>query len=339
MANYTIIGGDGKQYGPITTEDLYKWITEGRLNAQSQVKAESDAEFRALAAFPEFADALKIQNATPESPTPFAVSTDGPERDYELDIGGCVSRGWELVKNNFGTLFVSFAIMLVISMVAGGLLNGIFSLLPQKIEVVRQIVHLLVVAALAPIMGPLTAGVYYLFIRAHRGQAISIGEMFIGFQNFFKELFVGYLVVTLVIGVCMIPYNVVNDLKVLGILEQMRHAQPAEVQNLVAQLWPALFSTLPVLLICLIPITYLSVNWQFTLPLIIDKQIPFWTAMKTSWKMVHKHWWQVFGLTVVVGLVGIAGALACCVGVLVTIPIGIGAMMFAYETIFGAEKK
>jgi len=56
MANYTIIGGDGKQYGPITGDDLRKWISEGRLNAQSLAKADSDAEFRTLATFPEFAD-------------------------------------------------------------------------------------------------------------------------------------------------------------------------------------------------------------------------------------------------------------------------------------------
>ena len=51
---YTIIGGDGKEYGPISGGDLRKWISEERLNAQSLAKAESDAEFRPLAAFPEF---------------------------------------------------------------------------------------------------------------------------------------------------------------------------------------------------------------------------------------------------------------------------------------------
>jgi len=85
-------------------------------------------------------------------------------------------------------------------------------------------------------------------------------------------------------------------------------------------------------------VTYLSVNWQFTLPLIVDKQLPFWTAMKTSWKMVHQHWWQVFGLTVVIGLVSASGILGCCIGVLFTIPIGIASMIIAYETIFGAGK-
>jgi uncharacterized membrane protein len=50
--------------------------------------------------------------------------------------------------------------------------------------------------------------------------------------------------------------------------------------------------------------------------------------------MVGKHWWQVFGLIILVGLLNILGVLACCVGVLFTIPIGFAALMYAYETIF-----
>lgn len=55
---YIIIGGDGKEYGPVSGSDLRQWIAEERLDAQSLAKAESDAEFRPLATFPEFADAF-----------------------------------------------------------------------------------------------------------------------------------------------------------------------------------------------------------------------------------------------------------------------------------------
>ncbi|HSY74359.1 MAG TPA: DUF4339 domain-containing protein [Dongiaceae bacterium] len=83
MANYTIIGGDGKQYGPITGDDLRKWISEGRLNAQSLAKADSDAEFRALSNFPELADAFAPPIAMPIAPPPFGTAgTDG--RDAAL---------------------------------------------------------------------------------------------------------------------------------------------------------------------------------------------------------------------------------------------------------------
>jgi uncharacterized membrane protein len=110
------------------------------------------------------------------------------------------------------------------------------------------------------------------------------------------------------------------------------------MQNLLPQMFSILSSSAPLALVCFIPLTYLSINWMFTLPLILDKQMGFFTAMKTSWRMVHKHWWQVFGLSIVVGLVMLAGGLACCVGILVTIPISISAMMIAYETIFGPRQ-
>jgi hypothetical protein len=65
---YIIIGGDQKEYGPITGEDVRKWIAEGRLNAQTRMKAESDAEFRPLSAFPEFADAFGTPAGMPSAP-------------------------------------------------------------------------------------------------------------------------------------------------------------------------------------------------------------------------------------------------------------------------------
>ena len=61
MATYTIIGGDGKEYGSVSAEDLRRWIAEGRLNAQTLAKEESDTQFRALSAFPEFAEARYFQ--------------------------------------------------------------------------------------------------------------------------------------------------------------------------------------------------------------------------------------------------------------------------------------
>jgi uncharacterized protein DUF4339 len=83
MANYTIIGGDGKQYGPITGDDLRKWISEGRLNAQSLAKADSDAEFRPLATFPEIADIFGIGTQIPSAP-PQLISAGIGSREAAL---------------------------------------------------------------------------------------------------------------------------------------------------------------------------------------------------------------------------------------------------------------
>ncbi len=121
-------------------------------------------------------------------------------------------------------------------------------------------------------------------------------------------------------------------------LNQFQNITPGQTPHLDPQFWSAILGTLPVFAICMIPTIYLGVSWQFTLPLIIDKQMDFWDAMKTSFKKVNKHWWYLFGFTVVIGLINIAGACACCVGLLFTLPMTIAATMCAYETIFGESQ-
>jgi hypothetical protein len=55
---YKIIGADQKEYGPISTEQLRLWISEGRVNAQTRVKPADAAEWRTMADLPEFAAIL-----------------------------------------------------------------------------------------------------------------------------------------------------------------------------------------------------------------------------------------------------------------------------------------
>jgi len=55
MSMYRIIGADGRQYGPVSAEQLQQWIVEGRANAQTQTFAESATEWKPLGAVPEFA--------------------------------------------------------------------------------------------------------------------------------------------------------------------------------------------------------------------------------------------------------------------------------------------
>ncbi|HEV2320474.1 MAG TPA: DUF4339 domain-containing protein [Verrucomicrobiae bacterium] len=85
MSNYIVVGGDEKHYGPITEGDLRKWIAEGRLNAQSLAKSESDSEFRPLSAFPELADVFALP-AAPAGIAPVLAPAAGEDgRKAALD--------------------------------------------------------------------------------------------------------------------------------------------------------------------------------------------------------------------------------------------------------------
>ena len=71
--------------------------------------------------------------------------------------------------------------------------------------------------------------------------------------------------------------------------------------------------------------------------LVIDKRLGFWEAMELSRKAVTRRWWSLFALCLLAGLVSASGLLACCVGVFASIPIGIAAILYAYEDIFGSQ--
>ena len=68
---YKIIGADGKEYGPITAEQLKQWIAEGRANQQTKVLAEGVTEWKALAEIPELATAATIAPPLPQPAYPY----------------------------------------------------------------------------------------------------------------------------------------------------------------------------------------------------------------------------------------------------------------------------
>ncbi|HVU25670.1 MAG TPA: RDD family protein [Opitutus sp.] len=54
---FTIIGGDGREYGPATADQIRAWITAGRANLDTKAKAIGSDEWRRLGDYLEFAPA------------------------------------------------------------------------------------------------------------------------------------------------------------------------------------------------------------------------------------------------------------------------------------------
>ncbi len=311
---YKIIGADKKEYGPVSAEQLREWIQQGRVSAQTLAQAEGQADWRPVIAFPEFAEALAAKS--PSSPPPFAaggttgVSPEILDRDYDLDLGGCISRGWNLLQKNMGLLIGATLIYIGI---------GIALSLLGAIPLIGIIFSLLSLFVTAPLMG----GLFYVTLQAIRQQPASAGDVFEGFRRAFIQLVLGYVVSAILTGLCVIPAVIVG---LATLLPSLTHNQEPSLG--------AILATAGVGLVCLIPLIFLTVNWMFTLPLIVDKRLDFWPAMQTSWKMVRKHWWPLFGLILLVAVMNVAGVLLCCVGLLFSMPLGIAAMMYAYEAIF-----
>jgi len=82
---YKIIGGDQKEYGPISIDQLRAWIAEGRVNAQTQVLPEGATEWKALGDLPGFA--VTSPGTVPAMPAPPPAGSAGAEKVQGPAIG------------------------------------------------------------------------------------------------------------------------------------------------------------------------------------------------------------------------------------------------------------
>ncbi len=94
------------------------------------------------------------------------------------------------------------------------------------------------------------------------------------------------------------------------------------------------------ILACVVPGIYLLVAWWMFVPLLIlDQRLDFWTAMEVSRKVVNRSWWRCFGLLLLTCLVGVSGVAFLIVGLLITMPLAVGATVYAYEDLFRARSQ
>lgn len=57
MDEYSIVGGDGNEYGPVSADEIRSWIKQGRANAQTMA-SKGDGGKMSLGSYPEFSDLL-----------------------------------------------------------------------------------------------------------------------------------------------------------------------------------------------------------------------------------------------------------------------------------------
>lgn len=307
---YKIIGADGKEYGPVSAEQLRQWHKEGRVNNQTRILAEGSTDWKAFGDCPEFASA----SSTPPPFTPYASSGNNFDGDYDLEIGACLSKGSTLLKANLGLLIGA-----VLIYVASQIVMSVLGMIP----LIGWIFSLLNLFVAAPLMG----GLFFIILQTIRGQSATVGDVFEGFRQNFMQLCLGYIVPAIFTALSFIPAAIVAAIMLAPTMSSKQTPELGAIMTVVGAG-----------LVCLIPAMILTVNWMFTLPLIMDKGLDFWTAMKTSWRQVAKHWWQLFGLLLLVGLINVGGMILCCVGLIFTFPLGIAATMFAYETLFSDRR-
>ncbi len=88
---YKIVGGDRKEYGPVTAEQIRHWLQEGRADGDTLAQAEGGI-WKKLSTYPEFADLLPA--ATTAVPPPFAApGMEGPQQKVQAAGTAMVALG------------------------------------------------------------------------------------------------------------------------------------------------------------------------------------------------------------------------------------------------------
>ena len=89
------------------------------------------------------------------------------------------------------------------------------------------------------------------------------------------------------------------------------------------------------MILLLIPGIYLGVAYLLAVPLVVERGLSPWQALEASRKAITQHWFKVFGLFIVLGLIIIVSAIPLGIGLVWSIPLMVVAMGVLYRTIFG----
>lgn len=88
-------------------------------------------------------------------------------------------------------------------------------------------------------------------------------------------------------------------------------------------------------LLLILPGIYLAVGYAMAIPLIVDKNLSPWQALETSRKAVHKVWWKVAALYIVMSLIFIVALIPLGIGLIWVWPMIMVAAGVVYCRLFG----
>ena len=130
---FKIIGGDGRQYGPISVEQLRQWILEGRANAQTLAQPDGATDWKPLASLAEFAAQLAASAAPP-----VIASEDTRKSKLIAGLFGILLGGFGIHRFYLGYIGIGVAQIVVTVVTCGvgaiwGLIEGILILVGSSI--------------------------------------------------------------------------------------------------------------------------------------------------------------------------------------------------------------
>jgi len=213
----------------------------------------------------------------------------------------CLKAGYELIKDQYW-LFLGMTIV--------GLLIG--SMVPLGI-----------------LLGPMMCGLYLSYFKRRRGEPVEFGLLFKGFDYFGPSVVASILHIVPIMAIIIPAYF----LFYIGFFVTMVASQGNEPNPGASIIFALLIVLMYVVVILLVII--ISIGFMFAYPLIVDRGLPGFEAVKLSFRAALSNFWRLLGLSLLSALLGMVGILLCIVGVYLVMPISYAALAMAYEQVFG----
>lgn len=202
-----------------------------------------------------------------------------PEIPYNrkaVDPVECIKSGWELVKPQYwlfvGMTFVAFFIG---SAVPFGIL-----------------------------MGPMMCGIYLTCFARRRREPVEFGLLFKGFDFFGPSVVATLLHAVPIIAILLPTYVLFYASFVLALVAQGNDPNPMPLLAVLGT-----FSLIVVVVVVLIIIV--SIGFTFAYPLIVDRRLAGWDAVKLSFKAAMANFWRLLAMNLLAGVMATVGMAFC----------------------------
>lgn len=213
----------------------------------------------------------------------------------------CFKASWQLVKEQY---------WLYVGMCAVGILIG--SAVPLGI-----------------LMGPMMCGLFLSFFKRRRGEAIEFATLFKGFDYFGPSVVATLLHIIPILAI-VIPAYIFFYLSLVFSMIGMGGGEPEP-----AAFFAIFFMVVAFWVAVIFLIAIISIGFTFVYPLIVDRQLSGFDAVKLSFRAAMANFWRLLGMAMLSFVLSLAGVLVCYVGVFLVFPISYGAIAIAYEKVFG----
>ncbi|MFT5168630.1 MAG: putative membrane protein [Saprospiraceae bacterium] len=242
------------------------------------------------------------------------------DKGYNFDVGRYISEGFDIVKKDLG-LFIGYTLVAILIIGMASTTAGILKFLrPESMafQFIGQLTSQIVTQLIAP---PLMAGFLIAAHKLHKNEILDFGDFFKGF-DYYKQLVIQGLIIMGITFALFFPI-ILEFIIMVGF-------DINELANLGVTQFAIIGLTGLVLFIVYV---YILVSYLFAPAFIVFGQMEAWEALEASRKIVSQNFFPVLGFTLVLGLLIIAGYLACCVGVLFALPAIQAAVYCAFKDI------